>query len=97
MKMQEVLAVSLRDFRLIPQSLDSQNNYFQHWLKEAQRLQRSANMSLTEVFSCGFNFMSDYFRSEAWNENKKLKENDETIKTSFITAMNNIIKCLNGR
>jgi len=45
----------------------------------------------------GFNFMFEYYHSEAWNENKIRLENDETIKKAVLKGLSGIIKSLNGR
>lgn len=54
-------------------------------------------MSLAEVFNLGFNFLFEYYHTEAWNENKIRKENDETIKHAVLSRLNSLIKCFNGR
>jgi hypothetical protein len=54
-------------------------------------------MSLSEALDMGFNFMFDYYHSEAWNENKIRHENNETMRRSVLNGLNGIIKCLNGR
>ncbi len=54
-------------------------------------------MSLPEALNMGFSFIFDYYRTEAWNENKIIKENDETIKSAVLKRMDIIIKSLNGR
>lgn len=54
-------------------------------------------MGLSNAMNMGFSFLFDYYRSEAWNENKIRIENDETIKTAVLKRMNSIISCLNGR
>ncbi|HEO1794091.1 TPA: hypothetical protein VAM27_003026 [Acinetobacter baumannii] len=54
-------------------------------------------MSLSEVMLMGFNFMFEYYKTEAWNENKIVLENNETIRLAVVNRLNSIIKCLNGR
>lgn len=45
----------------------------------------------------GFSFIFDYYRSDAWNENKIRIENNETMKTAVLKRLDSIIKCFNGR
>lgn len=54
-------------------------------------------MSLAEALNMGFSFMFDYYKSDAWNENKIVNENNETMRNGIITRLNSLIKLLNGR
>ena len=95
--MKEVPAVYRPDFRAIPLSTDSPDSFWKSWLQEAQSLQHNAKMSLSEALDMPFNFIFEYYKTEAWNDSKVRTENHETIIKGLFARIDNVLKLLSGR